>query len=145
LPTPTVIPTATPTTTPTITPTITPTATPIPTTTATTVPDPTSIPDRVAPADIDALIVKYAGEYGVDANILRKIADCESHFNPGAQSNNGLYGGMFQYTVGSWASKRNEMGLDPNPDLRFSAEESIRTTAYAIANYGTGMWPSCSG
>jgi len=139
-------PTETPTPTPTVTPTTTPTSTPIPTPTitATPVPLPTETPLRIAPADMEVLITRYANEYGADANLIRIIADCESHFNPGAQSVNGLYGGMFQYTAGSWASKRNEMGLDPNPDLRFSAEESIRTTAYAISRYGASMWPACT-
>ena len=129
-------PTDSPTPTPTDTPT--PSPTPVPTDT----PAPTPTPHRIAPAEIDALIVRYASEYGTDANLIRIIADCESHFNP--QAVNGPYGGMFQYTATSWASKRNEMVLDPNPDLRFNAEESIRTTAYAISRYGTGMWPACT-
>jgi len=87
------------------------------------------------------LFEKYGGEYGVEPNLLKKICQCESHCNPNAV--NGYYGGMYQYTPGSWKSTRRAMGLDPNPDLRFNAEESIRTTAFKIANGGIGAWPNC--
>lgn len=137
---PTETPTPTPTPSPTPSPTPKPTTTPSPSPTST--PEPTPEPEVIAPSDLDTLFVRYAIEYSVDANLLKKIADCESHFNPGAT--NGPYGGMFQFTVTSWTNKRLEMGLDPNPDLRFGANESIQTAAYSISRYGTGMWPACS-
>jgi hypothetical protein len=35
------------------------------------------------------------------------------------------------------------MGLDSNPDLRFNADESIKTAAFKIAHGGIGAWPNC--
>ncbi len=141
---PTETPTPTPTPSPTPSPTAKPTTTPSPSPTSTPEPtsEPTPVPETIAPSDLEALFVRYAIEYGIDANLLKKIADCESHFNPG--SANGPYGGMFQFTATSWINKRLEMGLDPNPDLRFGANESIQTAAYSISRYGAGMWPACS-
>ena len=139
-PTPVVTNTPTPVPIKTNIPTLLPSATPIPTPTPTI--QPTPIAQAPSPADLENFFARYANEYGVDINMLKRIADCESHFNPAAI--NGPYGGMYQYTVTSWASKRIEMGLDVNPELRFNAEESIRTAAYTILHYGVGIWPSCS-
>jgi len=95
----------------------------------------------IAPQELQPLFTRYAQEYGVDADILAKIARCESHFNPQAVS--GPYGGMYQYLVSTWASTRNAMGQDPNPDLRFSPEEAIETSAFKISRGGIGAWPVC--
>lgn len=95
------------------------------------------------PSDIDPLFEKYAAEYGISSTTLKIIAKCESGFNPGAQSKNGLYGGLFQFSASTWKSTRKAMGLDENPDLRFNAEEAIKTTSFKIANGGIGAWPHC--
>lgn len=140
-PTPTPTDTPSPTTIPTITPssTVTPTATVMFTVTVV----PTSQPVS-APVNLDALFSTYAAQYNVDVNLLKKIARCESKFNTSAVGGGGLYVGMYQYAAGSWSSIRKQMGLDPNPDLRTNAEESIRTTAYAISLGRASMWPTCS-
>jgi soluble lytic murein transglycosylase-like protein len=173
-PTPTVEPTATPMPTPTETPTpmprpspmatagaATPTnspkpkAKPTPTVTVIVTVIPTVTPAPVAtlvatyslviaPADLEPIFSEMASKYNVDANLLKKIADCESHFNAGVVSPNGLYAGMFQFTVGTWVSNRNAMGMDNNPDLRFGKRESIETAAFLLANRGPGAWPACS-
>jgi soluble lytic murein transglycosylase-like protein len=95
------------------------------------------------PADIDAYLHRYAGEFNLDAGLLHRIANCESHFNPGSVSGSGAYGGMFQFSASTWQSTRNAMSLDPNPDLRFNAEEAIRTAAFKISHGGLGAWPVC--
>jgi hypothetical protein len=95
-----------------------------------------------APAELDQWFDSYGSAFNVDPNILKVIANCESHFNPNAAS--GPYGGMYQYLASTWSSTRNAMGLDPDPALRFSAEESIKTTAWKISVGGIGAWPHCS-
>jgi soluble lytic murein transglycosylase-like protein len=124
---PTLIPTAVPTIEPTTAPL--PTATPLPRRTVT------------APADLEPFFAKYAGEFNVDEEDLKGIAKCEAGFN--AQSDTGLYAGMFQFDSATWASTRTVMGLDPNPDLRKNAEESIRTAAYKVSHGGRHAWPNC--
>lgn len=128
-------PTPTYTPTPTFTPTPTPTNSPTPTSTLI----PTQAP--LAPVDLDALFDSWGGHYGVDKELLRKIAYCESHFN--AHATNGPYGGMYQFHPNTWQSTRTAMNLDPNPDLRFDAEESIKTAAFKISRGGVGAWPNC--
>lgn len=96
-----------------------------------------------APEELEQLFTKYSAEYGISSDALKIIANCESHYNPNALSKNGLYGGMFQFSASTWKSTRKAMGLDENPDLRFNAEEAIRTTAYKISKNGVGAWPHC--
>jgi hypothetical protein len=136
-PTPTALPsTATPKPTVRTTPKPTITPTPVPTAAA-----PTSTPDVWAPANVEHWFAQYAGQYGVDKNLLERIANCESHFNPSAR--NGDYVGIFQFATTTWISYRTQMGMDTNPDLRTNAEESIRTGAFLVSKRGSAPWPSC--
>lgn len=91
--------------------------------------------------DYEELFDKYGKEYGVNKQVLSKIAYCESTFNPNAV--NGPYAGMFQFVTSTWVADRKSMGLDPDPNLRFNAEEAVKTTAYKISRGGIGAWPVC--
>lgn len=95
----------------------------------------------VAPGEVDSLINKYAALYNADANLMKKIGRCESHFNPNAV--NGQHLGMYQYKASTWEATRKVMGLDPNPALRTNAEEAIKTTAFKLAHGGQGAWREC--
>jgi hypothetical protein len=130
-------PTPTPTNTPTPTPTATPTPTPIPTAT----PTPTPPPVVTAPVDLDELFSRYSGQFSVDKDQLKRIAQCEAGFNN--NSVNGDYVGMFQFATSSWSVIRGRMNADPNPDLRRNPDEAIKTAAFHIAEGGIGAWPSC--
>jgi hypothetical protein len=134
---------ATPEPTPEETSTPTPVATESPEPTATPAPTPT--PDVYAHPPYDDWIAQYAGQYGIDRNLLDRIAQCESQFNPDIVSPNGKYVGLFQFSIGTWQSVRGpeQMGLDTNPDLRTNAEEAIKTAAYLISKQGTSPWPLC--
>lgn len=115
------------------------TTTPVPTTTPEPAPTPT--PDVWSPANMDGWFSQYAGQYGVDKNILERIANCESHFNPEAIS--GDYAGMFQFSTTTWANYRAKMGLTDDPSLRTNPEEAIKTAAFILQQTGTAPWPSC--
>lgn len=152
-PTETPFPSLTPTNTPTPiitdaiteTPTITPTPTVVVTATPTNSITPTpTIKPIIAPTNLDELFSKYSDQYHVDIQLLKKIAKCESNFNANAVGPKGLYLGMFQFGDGSWQSIRKQMGQDPNPSLRTSAEEAIKTASYAISLGRASMWPNCS-
>lgn len=112
-------------------------ATPIPTDT----PTPTPPPAVTAPVDLDGLFSRFASEYSVDREQLKRIASCESHFNNDAT--NGDYVGMFQFAASSWSAVRSRMNADPNPDLRRNPEEAIKTAAFHISRGGQNAWPSC--
>ena len=136
-PTPSDTPTPTPKPTKKPSPKPTATETPIPTPT----PVPTATPDVWSPPAMEGWFSQYAGQYGVDKNILERLANCESHFNPEAK--NGDYLGMFQFSTSTWQTYRKQMGMDPDPALRTNPEESIKTTAYVISKRGTSPWPRC--
>lgn len=97
-----------------------------------------------APSDIHMLIQKYAALYGANPDIMTIIARCESGFRPEALSPSGAYAGLYQFVASTWVSNRKAMGLDPNPDLRYNAEEAIKTAAFKMGRDGYGAWPVCS-
>ena len=131
-------------------PTSEPTETPSPSPEETTKPSPTPKPATIPSpkptatpftGNLAAIFDQYTGQYGVDPNYLRHIAECESGFNPAAI--NGPYAGLFQFHANTWGKYRKEMGMDPSPDLRVNAEEAIRTAAYIVNRFGTNFWPNC--
>jgi hypothetical protein len=128
-----------------ITPTPTPSPTPSPTPTAKPTITPTNTPTAVPtfpPTSLDELFEKYANQYSVAKDLLKRIAICESGLNPNA-TNLG-YGGLFQFSESSWISVRNFMNLDTNASLRFSAEESIKTASFLISRGNADLiWPNC--
>jgi hypothetical protein len=136
---PTTTSTPLPTTTPTSTPTATSTETPSPLPTKTPKPLPTSTP--VSSQEVNAFIERFAAQYGVDPNVIRHVAVCESGFNSNAVR--GIYVGLFQFGPTTWKNIRKELGEEGNPDLRFSAEESVQTAAFALSKGKGGIWPNC--
>lgn len=141
-PMPTVTPTPFPTATPTVTPpsTPTPTLTPSPSPTPTLTPTPT--PQPVTSEQLDNWFTSYSNQYSIDRQKLWNIAVCESGLNVNAK--NGDYGGLYQFSSGTWASTRTAMSADTNPDLRFNPEEAIKTAAFRISTVGVSAWPNCS-
>lgn len=139
LPTPSSYPSITPSTTP------TPTSTPVPPTpkpTITSTPTTTPITQpKVSSQEIHAFMERFAGQYGIDVNILRHIAVCESGFNPTAI--NGPYAGLYQFNSLTWKNNRILMGEDTDSDLRFNAEEAIQTAAYLMSLGKFYLWPNC--
>ncbi len=132
--------------TPTIEITLTPPATPSATPTKLLTPKPKKIVPSPTPTPetgeiVNKLIDKYSAEYGLDPNVMRHMVLCES----GARSNakNGIYVGLFQYDERTWTRIRSEMGLPTDIKLRYSAEEMIKTTCYAISKGRSKLWPNC--
>lgn len=134
-PTPRATPQSTINPSPTTTPKPTPTATPRPTANS----KPSTSP--VTGAQLDEWFTKYANKESINRDQLRKIAICESNLNPNAV--NGIYGGMYQFSSSTWVSTRKSMNADSDPNLRFNAEEAIRTGAFRIATMGDKAWPNC--
>lgn len=132
----------TPTPTPTNTPTPTPSPRPTPSNTPTPTNSPTPTPMQATSAQLDDWFTRYANHYSVDRSLLWKIAACETGLRTNAS--NWIYGGMYQFSPNTWVSNRKTMGMDPNPDLRFNPEESIRTAAFVLSTRGAGAWQNCS-
>jgi hypothetical protein len=51
---------------------------------------------------------------------------------------------MYQFSKETWMNTRSQMGQDNNPDLRFNAEEAIKTAAFKISRGGAGAWAVCA-
>ncbi len=135
-------PLASPTPSPSPSPTITPSPSPVPTATPTKTPKPLPTPSPIPPSEINALIDRFSAQYAVDANVMRHIAICESGFDPNAV--NGTYVGLFQFGPVTWKNIRREIGEAADIYLRFSAEESAQTAAYALSQGKRGIWPNCA-
>jgi hypothetical protein len=116
------------------------TPTPTPTPTPTSTPTPTPIP--VTAQQLDEWFTNNANHYSVDRSLLWRIAVCESGLRPNAV--NWIYAGLFQFSPNTWKTNRSLMGFDTDPNLRFNAEESIRTAAFVLSTRGPGAWPNCS-
>jgi hypothetical protein len=106
-------------------------ATPIPSPLSSPTPVPLATPKPLAKGgqpvvtsqQINDFIDRFASQYGVDPNVLRAIAICESGFNPKAYR--ASYAGLFQFGSITWKNLRLEIGEDVNPDLRYNAEEAV--------------------
>lgn len=133
----TIIPTISPSPLPSPPPTIKPTPKPTVKPTPSPVPQPTFTSEQIY-----EFTNRYAGQYGVDPNVIRAIAICESGFKPNAKYIK--YVGLFQFDVATWKSLRAKMGEDVNPDLRANAEEAVKTAAYAISIGKRYLWPNCN-
>lgn len=137
------VPSPTPTIEPVATLEPTPEATPKPTQSFTGTPTPIAAPLILFTSqEINGFIERFSSQYSVSPDILRHIAVCESGFNSGAK--NLGYAGLYQFGGVTWKNLRQEIGEDPNPDLRFNAEEAVQTAAYAISKGKIGIWPNCN-
>ena len=127
---------------PTLIPTLTPT--PEPSYTPTPQPTPTVKPSvkKYSSMEIQAFKERFTSQYGVDINVLRHIAVCESGFNPLAV--NGVYAGLFQFSSGTWKRYRQEIGENKSSDLRLDAEEAVQTAAYVLSKNQAYIWPNCT-
>lgn len=106
---------------------------------------PTPVKRRIqtySSAEINAFIERFAGQYGVDPNILRHIAICESGFN--ASAINGPYTGLYQFSAKTWSSFRSKIGEARDPDLRLNAEEAVQTAAFVLSIGRRSIWPNCT-
>jgi beta-glucosidase-like glycosyl hydrolase len=117
------------------------TETPVPTPTFTPTPTPKPMP-KLYIGNLDSFFTKYSNQYSVSPDLLKRIANCESHFN--SNSVNGPYGGMFQFHEGTWMNIRRIMNENTDPNLRYNAEEAIKTAAFKISVNGAASWPNCS-
>lgn len=75
----------------------------------------------------------------VTGDVWSKLAQCESGGNPSVVSKNGLYHGLYQFSVGTWKS----VGGSGLPS-QASAEEQTRLAQVLQARSGWGQWPHCS-
>ena len=73
------------------------------------------------------------------SGVWAKLAACESGGRPGVVSANGLYHGLYQFSVSTWRSVGGS-GLPSNA----SAAEQTKRAKILQARSGWGQWPHCS-
>lgn len=79
------------------------------------------------------------GTVSIGGDVWGALAQCESGGNPTAVSSNGLYYGLFQFSVGTWQA----MGGSGLPSDASPAEQLQRAQALQ-ARSGWGQWPACA-
>lgn len=96
---------------------------------------------------IKIYIISMAQKYGVDSELLLKIAKCESHFNPSArgdyrsETDTFMARGLFQFWAGTFSAFRKESGL---LHLKYDSWESqAELAAWAFANGKEKHWLNC--
>lgn len=76
---------------------------------------------------------------GAPAGVWAALAQCESGGNPTIVSANGLYYGLYQFSLGTWAS----VGGTGLPSQASPAEQTLRAQILQ-ARSGWGQWPHCA-
>ncbi len=92
---------------------------------------------QVGTAPKPAVAASTASAVGGD--VWAALARCESGGNPLAVSSNGLYYGLYQFSLGTWRA----MGGSGLPTSASAAEQTQRAQALQ-ARSGWGQWPACS-
>lgn len=82
----------------------------------------------------------FAQAGGLDADLVIRIAYCESGYRPEARNKMSTASGIFQFIASTWVSTRDDMGRDNSLDLRFNAKENIDTALYKLKNGGIRAW-----
>lgn len=80
-----------------------------------------------------------SGGTTVSGDVWSRLAQCESGGNPAIVSSNGLYHGLYQFSVATWQS----VGGSGLPSQASAAEQTQRAQALQ-ARSGWGQWPHCS-
>ncbi|WP_372593605.1 transglycosylase family protein [Actinotalea sp.] len=75
----------------------------------------------------------------VSGDVWAALAQCESGGNPTIVSSNGLYYGLYQFSLPTWQA----MGGSGLPSQASAAEQTQRAQALQ-ARSGWGQWPACS-
>lgn len=75
----------------------------------------------------------------VSGDVWAALARCESGGNPTIVSSNGLYYGLYQFSLGTWRS----VGGSGLPTDASAAEQTARAQALQ-ARSGWGQWPHCA-
>ncbi|HVM36500.1 MAG TPA: transglycosylase family protein [Actinomycetota bacterium] len=96
---------------------------------------PTGAPAPAPAGSITGMIAAAATEFGLSADYLISVANCESSLNPNAANPAG-YHGLFQFDQSTWAAYGYGSIYDP--------VAQARTAARLIAAGQASRWPNCA-
>lgn len=86
--------------------------------------------------DVPGMIWAAARRYGLDAERMRRIAFCESKYQPGATSRGG-HRGIFQFDAQTWQGRAPLAGVSPDFAVAYDAGANV---AVAAATMARGEW-----
>jgi soluble lytic murein transglycosylase-like protein len=87
--------------------------------------------------DTREIIVRAAGRWGVDPDLMLAIAACESNLNPNAVGPDGA-AGLFQIAPRTWQWGVETLGLGSVSPLDPQANAEV--AAWLLATLGPGQW-----
>ena len=90
-----------------------------------------------APDEILSSISHWADVYGANYEQLARVAECESHFNPGAANPSGA-SGLFQFMPSTFRANATRVGIN-NPDI-WNYDHQAHTAAYMFSIGQAGQW-----
>ena len=97
----------------------------------------------IPPAAVELMVIQAARMAGVDEEWARRIAFCESSFNPRAVGPAGERG-VFQFMEATWASNAPRFGYSPEWDRAFDAEANIVVAISMLARGEVSHWATCA-
>lgn len=86
---------------------------------------------------IDEVIDYYAGYYGTDASLMKKVMQCESQGDPDMVGDHNLSHGLFQIQKSTWNRFTKQMGETLDYTRSF---DQIKVTAWAFAHGDGPEW-----
>lgn len=92
---------------------------------------------------VDELIADASARYHLNYWRMRRIADCESRFDPLAYNPAGPYYGLYQFSRGTWHHTLNRMGVPLEWRHLWSwyrADQNVEAAAFLMATEGYGHW-----
>lgn len=90
---------------------------------------------------IEQQIESAANVAGIDSEYAKKIAKCESGYNPSLRNWQGsTASGVFQFTEGTWRDGLKWRGLNWTLQDRFDADKNIDMAMWFVKREGWGRW-----
>ena len=86
---------------------------------------------------LHSLIASVATRHGVDAELLVRIAECESRLNPRVTGRDGA-AGLFQVMPATWGWVTGQLGIpEASP---YDPVANVEVAAWLMANLGPRQW-----
>lgn len=90
---------------------------------------------------MEGIILAAAAEYGVDGQLMLRIARCESGLNPRAVNASSGALGLFQHLPSLWPARA--AGLGYPPEAWSDPTANARVSAVLLRDGGPGHWRAC--
>lgn len=94
--------------------------------------------------DTDLDLVEYIGQravsYGLDPEMAKAVAYCESNYIPTAQNPTSSAGGIYQFLNGTWEYVNVKRGVDYSLEDKYDPIKSIENAMWLAKHEGWTHW-----